>query len=259
MARPAKRDDERMIEIFAAFLNTLGSPIFNVIEWPEDTRKPNQIDALVGPLAIEHTSIDALPAQREMNARFTEFIGEIEARTRGNLGFRIRIDIPFDALKKGLARRDLNKAMLDWIEAHSKSLPDGIHENIRVPGIPFPIMAVKGGPIKTDGVIFARRFQDDPDFYLRIRGVIARKLPKLAMHRSRARKAVLLVESDDIALMTSDYFACAFDLAYPKWPESLDELWFAHRVSGADIVFSDLRTTRAWSHSITTQTTRAFP
>jgi hypothetical protein len=48
------RKDQKVIK---AFVNYLG---LEVDEWPEDYNQ-NDIDAIAGPLAIEHTSVDTLP------------------------------------------------------------------------------------------------------------------------------------------------------------------------------------------------------
>jgi hypothetical protein len=54
--------DRDVISAFVAYLQTNGHPNLKVERWPEDENRDSQeIDAIAGAFAIEHTSIDTLP------------------------------------------------------------------------------------------------------------------------------------------------------------------------------------------------------
>jgi hypothetical protein len=57
---------------------------------------------------------------------------------------------------------------------------------------------------------------------------------------------LLLLESNDIALMSVGHLVQAFEIAFPTWPEALDELWFLHRASPTHVNIHDLCTGHMW-------------
>lgn len=259
MVRSAQKTDEICIEHFVSFLQALKHPGLQVSEWPEDTGLPNQIDAIARPYAIEHTSIDALPNQRKLEVAFRAITGNLHEATKGKLGFRLRIMLLGMAMEIGHDWSSHGQAIERWINIESRKLADGIHRDFHITGVPYSVCIVKGGPIRTDGVTFGRWFEADPKFYMRIKGTIDKKLPKLARHRTRNIKTVLLVGSDDIAIMSLDQFGLAFDQAYQVWPAELDELWFAHHVADQEINFCDMRTDQAWTFHVVNKSIETFP
>ena len=54
--------------------------------WPEYEAQ-GEIDGIVGPYAIEHTSVHAQPEGKAPDDRFKKVIGELEKEFDSNLGF----------------------------------------------------------------------------------------------------------------------------------------------------------------------------
>jgi hypothetical protein len=66
------------------------------------------------------------------------------------------------------------------------------------------------------------------------------------------KKAVLLLESNDIALMSVHKLVDAFQVAFPTLPTALDELWFVHHVDPPRLNIYDLRRGQMWVFDPTT-------
>ena len=233
------------IRIFAVFLAMIGHPVFGIDRWPEDETE-NEIDAIIGPYAVQHTSVDALPDQRKRNAWFSQVINQIEPEFRNKLGFHLAIKIDWHAVQTGQKWRVAHAAIKNWISQDTPSLPDGRY-TIGIADVPYPLDVVKGGPIKSDGVFFIRDDPGDDTLGARLHDQLVgrhNKLSVLAAHRKHGKKTLLLLASDDIALMNNVRIGQAFEQAFPTWPDSLDELWFIHQVGQPMI--SDLQRGQTW-------------
>lgn len=244
----SKRPDRHCIRAFVAFLAAIGRPVSGVDFWPEDAAQ-NDIDAVAGPYAIQHTSVDTLPNQREHDARFAKVIEQLEDEFRDNLGFRLAISMRWGAIERGYDWTLMREAIRDWITSEGGALQEGRHV-INIPGLPVGLAVTKGGPSKTDGVTFCRELAAIPDtLAARLRDqLVGRhdKLEQLSRWRERGRQTVLLIESHDMALMNVVKLVDAFESAFPVWPDGLDELWFIHNVAPPQINVSDLVRGETW-------------
>lgn len=60
-----KPNDSDVIEAFVAFLGEQEGLALQVDRWPDkENRQTKDIDAIAGPFAIEHTSVDSFENQR---------------------------------------------------------------------------------------------------------------------------------------------------------------------------------------------------
>jgi len=91
--------ERAVILAFVQHLASHGHPDIQVQDWPEDHNK-NEIDAIADGLAIEHTSIDILPDQRQKSAWFVKAVGCLEEEFRNQITFRLYVGFPFDAIKR---------------------------------------------------------------------------------------------------------------------------------------------------------------
>jgi hypothetical protein len=242
------RADRAAIRNFAKFLEAIGQPVAGVDEWPED-HKQGEIDAILGPFAVQHTSIDALPDGRRRGHQFQHVIGSIEDEFSGRLGFYLSIVLDWDAIKTGQDWKLANQGLRSWILREAADMPDGNRRIASVPGVPFAFDIVKGGSVNADGVFFSRWDPRDETLNRRLRDqVIGRhdKLSVLARHRDRGKRTLLLLESGDVALMSDGAIAQAFLEVFPQWPSKLDELWLMHHVAPPSINVHDLRLGRTW-------------
>jgi hypothetical protein len=243
-----EKPDRACIRAFAAFLETIGHPVTGVDRWPED-HAHGEIDAIVGPYAIQHTSVDSLPDGRLADARFKQVVGELEQEVAGKLGFPLTITWNWDAIRTGPKWPAVCAALRGWILNEAPRLPDGPHRVTNVAGVPFDFDARKGGRIQFDGVRFARYDPGDATLTDRLRDqLVGRhdKLTVLGRYRAEGKTPLLLLESADIALMSAGTIVQALEQAFPARPDQLDEVWFMHDVAPGTVNVHNLRSGGIW-------------
>ena len=228
--------DRDVINAFVHHLEGLGHPRLRVERWPEDDNqvpRDMRIDAIAGPFAIEHTSIDTVPEQRAHSARFDRVLGNQEERLRGKLTFRLTVAPENSAIAPGQDWDAMQAAFDRWVLHEAAKLPDGWTSVDNVPGIPFTFRARKESD-RPAGVFPARMAPPEdctlPD---RIREQLGRKASKLAPYSKMDKIRVLLIESNDMALMNAGIMLEAIQKAYShKLPGGVDQVWYIDTSEG---------------------------
>ena len=73
-------NDKELIAVFVQHLERIDGTLIRIDSFPDDdNRKSRDIDALAGQYAIEHTSIDSIPKQREDDSYFVRALGGLES------------------------------------------------------------------------------------------------------------------------------------------------------------------------------------
>ena len=244
-------DDRDVIKAFVEYRRKNGYPGLKVGSWPEDNNPSTpEIDAIAGPFAIEHTSVDTIPNQRRDADRFRQVVGGLRSGLEGIIPARLNITIDYGAIEKGQDWSAIKTALREWIVKSSPALSDGRHVVNGVPGIPFPIHVTKASD-RPPGV-FIGRFEpkEDDSFPTRIRKRLDRKAEKLAKYHEPGTTTILLVESGDIALMNEGIMFDGIRRAYPEGlPQGVDEIWYADTSVPTDIQFVDF-TKDLWNHDL---------
>src|SRR5215510_9865369 len=95
-----KVEEKNLIEAFARHLG------FSVDEWPEESnpKLPRQVDAIAGPWAIEHTSVDMIEEDRTHYERFDGIRSMIE-RDLHDVPFPLTISLGYPDIAKVKDRR----------------------------------------------------------------------------------------------------------------------------------------------------------
>jgi hypothetical protein len=246
-ARPAElgdypqMSDHHVIEIFVAHLRGHGHPQLRVEHWPDqDNRRSSDIDAIAGGFAIEHTSIDTLPNQRRDSDWFMRAVGGLEEQMEQPLTARFHITLEYSAVAIGQNWASIRAALKLWITEEAPRLPDGPSIVENVPEIPFRLHILKSSA-RPPGLIFSRFEPKDDTLPMRLRTLIERKVEKLAPYNVRGFATILLIESDDIALMNEVKMRTAFQQAFPGGlPASLDQVWYADTSTDGAVLFRDL-------------------
>jgi len=219
-----ERWDRTVIRALVAHMEANGHTGLGVDTWPEDDKHAaSPIDAVAGRFAIEHTSIDTLEGQREADVPFMKSIGCLDKQVL--VPFNLTILVGWGAIKKGQDYAATCEAVKRWIVEDSPHLSWGRHEIDDVPGVPFALLVRKADNLDA-GVFIGRSVGSDDTLSERIRAAIEHKAKKLAAWSNHSR--VLLIESDDIALMNHVVFWEALQRAYPEGlPYGVDEIWYA--------------------------------
>ena len=232
-------DDRSVIEAFVAYLRARGHPTLEIQRWPdvENSATPD-IDAIAGAFAIEHTSVDTLPAQRQNTDGFMQAAGRLEDEFP-LLRYRLNITLKYDAVVRGQNRGAVREALKAWITSQSPALSDGTHLITGIAGIPFD-MTVRKATWRSPGVIFSRQVPQDYALHDRLKKLLDRKAQKLAPYQAGGKTTILLVESEDIALMNDAVMLEAIRTAYPTHlPQGVGQLWYADTSLPSDIEFFD--------------------
>jgi len=231
-------NESDVINAFVEHLRRHGYPGLMVEERPDKkNRNSRDIDAIAGPFAIEHTSIDAIPEQRRGVDWFLKVVGGIEKELSKKVSFRLRITIEYTAVKKGQNWDAIRKGLMNWISNQSPRLTDGRHVLNGVPGIPFRLHVTKASD-RPPGVFFSRFVPPDETLVARVKTKCDEKAEKLLKYKSD-KTTVLLLESDDIALMSEIMIRDAIQKAYPEGPPTgVDQIWYADTSIPNELEFS---------------------
>jgi hypothetical protein len=220
----------QVVDAFIAHRATTDHPGIQVECRPDEVeRNDAAIDAIAGPLAIEHTSIDTVKEQRRDDARFMAVVAELGAELGSAITSCVSLLFPYDGVQVGQDWFAMKASLRAWIVGEAPNLPDGIHA-ANIPGVPFSVRVEKAGPAtgRQPGLFFMRMAPPEPDLTSRLRALIERKTAKLAPHRAQGQTTSLIVESDDIALMNRSKLASAVASGFASGlPPELDELWYA--------------------------------
>lgn len=231
--------DSEVAALFVLHLREFGHPNLTVERRPdEDNRNSRDIDAIAGPFAIEHTSIDTLPNQRELADWFTRAAGSLEQDLASMPPFRLNIWLEYDAVPKGQSWDAIRTALMSWINNDAYALSDGRHIINGVEGIPFRLQVYKFSD-RRPRIFVAQVNPNDETLVDRVRRALERKADKLGKYQNRYKnryKTVLLVENEDFALMLG-----AIQEAFPKaLPPGADEVWCVDSSIPSDVQFRKL-------------------
>lgn len=233
--------DQNIIEQFVEHLASSTHPGLVVNRWPDkENRRSQDIDAIAGQFAIEHTSIDTVPDQRMRSAQFMQVVGELESELSPLLTARLRITFEWEAVDKGQDWRAINRMLREWILKEAEALPDGGSTVQSIPGIPFRLHVNKASD-RPPGLRFRRSPPDDDTLPGRLQAQLSQKLAKLEPYRGKGFKTLLLIESSDLALMCKDLMLDSIRHAFSnRLPNGADVVWFTDTSLPQDIVFHDL-------------------
>ena len=234
--------DSDVIDEFVAHLRKNGHPGLKVDRCPDnENRNSPDIDAIAGPFAIEHTSVDTLPNQRRNNDWFMQVIDGLEQELSSQLSFRLKVTLEYGVVTKKQDWKAIREALKSWIINEAPCLVDGDHVLNDVHGIPFKLDVKKEK--ETDfplRLAFYRFTPHDNTLPNRIKKQSDRKAKKLAKYQGLGKTTVLLIESYDIALMNPGIMLTGIRKAYPNGPPSVvDKIWYADTSIPDCIRFTD--------------------
>jgi len=237
----SKLTDKELIGRFVEYLSKNGRPGITVTDWPDKrNRQSSDIDAIAGSLAIEHSSVDTIPNQRRDSARFLRVVEALEDEFNSKLPFRLSVTFPYEAIQSGQNWSEITSAVRDWLLNEAPKLEMGSHIVRSAIGIPFEFRVMKKNSNR-NGLLFGRMAPKDQSFPSRLKKQLDQKIDKLSLYKAKNKNTVLLVESDDVALMNDGFMWEGLRLAYPNgMPKGLDEIWFADTSIPEEIIFTNM-------------------
>jgi hypothetical protein len=166
--------------------------------------------------------------------------GRLENELKNIPHFRLKIVLEYGAITTGQNWAQIRDSLKNWIIDKAPDIGDGHHIINEIPGIPFPLHIFKTSD-REPRIIFSRFSPVDETLPNRIFEQFERKAKKLLKYQNKGFTTILLVESEDLALMDDILLLESITAAYPKGlPNGVDKLWFADTSIKSAIEFSDL-------------------
>lgn len=236
------KTDNDVVDAFVAHLAHCGNLGLKVDERPDETNRATQdIDAIAGPFAIEHTSVDALDERRRRDDQWLQAVGGLEAELKGSVSAHLSVATDYRAVTTGQDWAAVRSALRNWIRESSEQIAIGRHE-LAVDGVPFPVTVWKRVDLPA-GVYFSRLVVDSYETLAESAGpLIVRKAKKLGVYQQRGKTTVLLLESDDIAMMNHVKMHEVISAVFPgAWPGGVDQIWYADTTLWPATRFFDMK------------------
>ncbi len=226
------------VDFFVSHLSQNLYPNLKIDQRPEDTnRNSREIDAIAGPFAIEHTSIDTILNQRRDAVWFSKALGNLEAEISNKIAYRLNITIPYEGIQVGQNWDEIRNSLKTWIINISPTIVDGMHIIRNADGIPFEFMVNKASG-RRPGLFLARFIPKDDPFPERIYLQLTNKAQKLEPYKKKGYITILLVESGDIALMNEGIMLDSISLSFSNYlPVGVDQLWYMDTSITDEILF----------------------
>jgi hypothetical protein len=207
------------------------------------TRQPDQgnrgspeIDAYaesegLRPLAIEHTTIESVKLQRRDSAWFMHALGSLQTELGSVFPFQLAIGFPYRNAEAGQDWPTIRERIKSWLLANALAAPFGrtTHE---VPGVPFVLTLSKrtDQPHQTGLVRTEPPGEGEALLLENMHDALDHKYLKLGDYRAKGAVAVLVLESDDIALANPQRLYEAFLRSLRQQPRpNLDQVWLVFR------------------------------
>lgn len=229
-------EQEEVIRRFIARYNECLGGDYRITRWPDrDNRRSREVDAYAEedggcPLAIEHTNVESFKNQKLDSARFLKVIGALEAELADVFPFGISLAVRVGAIQPGTDWERVRAGIRIWLVRNANALPYGTSRP-EIPTAPFPLTVSKERD--NAGKIWVSRFAPPKDEIqvesaLAVAAALHHKYERLNSYRDAGAKAVLILESNDIALVNHALLYAAFVVADQCVPTpAIDQVWVA--------------------------------
>ncbi len=232
--------EDRAITQFCERLSAIENQAVTILDRP-DQSNPGKggCDAIISrgadQQALEHTTIDSFARQREDDAKFEQVVVPLEEAIRVALpDSYVWVSIPVHVIPKGIDWRGLaqqleTECIKTLLEMPSAG-PWGETRPYTLNGIPFPVNLMKCDAPGNPGCHVMRIKPADQQNQLVANMVTAlqNKDTQLAPYKERGFRTILLLDSDDVALVNRDTLADACKLAMTQYnPNAIDEIFIA--------------------------------
>lgn len=238
-------NQDTVIDEFVSHLSKERKDDLEVVSRPDKiNRNTEDIDAVISGknnrIALEHTTIDTIPDQREDSNRFNIVFGALEKELKGQFEGNIHLTASCYSIPTGQRWTGLRKEVKSWLVASIPKLPYG-HGFYNIPNTPFRIHIIKK-PSKESRFFVGRFSPTDATLPERLAEIIARKERKLFQYKNKGFETILLIENDDIALMNEGIMADSFKDATKLYNIiNLNQVWFADTSIQSELIFFRLR------------------
>lgn len=225
---------EAIQRVLDAINGAIGSS-YVVTRHPDlENRTSRDVDAYaessgLRPLAIEHTEILSLQDQNRDSAWFVSALGSLERELAGVFRFRLDVVVPYNNVAPGSNWERVRLLIREWLVANCSTLPEG-YSKFGVPGVSFPLALWKHRSEGGDGSVLLMREVPPGDcealLLQEMRRSLGHKYERLAEYREAGAESVLVLQSEDVALVSPQSLYEAFLRATRQQPRpALEQVW----------------------------------
>jgi hypothetical protein len=228
---------ERQKELLKAVVNTYNEAVgskYSITRWPdEEERNTRACDAYAEvpgrpPLAIEHTIIPTFDVQKEKDAQFMKAIGDLEAQLKTFFPYNLSLDIHMSAIQKGQKWIEIRDAVGTWLKDNVAKIPPG-KSKVQIPNVPFEVILERDDNLPPSFTV-SRTLDSTLDvaeeLIKSIAAALQDKNDQLKRYKAQGNRTILVVESQDIALVSSVSIYKAFLKAHAQvQPTNIDQIW----------------------------------
>ena len=236
-------DQNEVIRRFIKQYNSCQDAQFTDIRWPDqEERNQKACDAYaealaVRPLAIEHTNIETFRQQKQDSARFLKVCGVLETELSATFPYVVSLIIPTFGIQTGTDWNGIRDTLREWLLTQVSALPFG-HTDHQVDGVPFCITIWKEDR-RDRGFGVARWTPPGLDTNDELTEIVAAALnnknDQLQKYHANGDETVLILESDDIALMNHVLLYKAFLQASACiLTPNIDQVWVARTIDSEE-------------------------
>ena len=232
-------DQDEVIRRFIAQYNSCQDAQFTITGWPDKAeRNQRACDAYaealgVHPLAIEHTNVETFQRQKQDSARFSEVCGVLETELKTHFPYNVTLIIPTFAIQKGTDWNGIRDALREWLLTQISTLPVGRTDH-QVEGVPFRITIWKEDR-HGRGFGVARTVPPTLEATEIVTAALNNKDDQLQRYRANGDETILILETDDVALMNHVQLYKAFLQASKYVPTpNIDQVWMAQTTNSED-------------------------
>jgi hypothetical protein len=233
----------KIIRQFIKTYNIYQDAQFTITRWPDkEERNQRACDAYaealgVRPLAIEHTNIETFRQQKQDSARFLQVCGVLETELKGAFPYDVHLIIPTFGIQTGTDWNAITNMLRAWLLKNVGALPFG-NTSHKVDGVPFNIGISKQDRHGT-GFGVARwappNLGSNDELIEIVAGALNNKNDQLQRYRTYGDQTVLILETDDIALMNHVLLYKAFLQASASIPTpNIDQVWMARTIGSEE-------------------------
>lgn len=236
-------DQDEVIRRFIKQYNSSQSAQFTITRWPDmEERNKRACDAYaealaVRPLAIEHTNIETFQQQKQDSARFLKVCGVLETELRDNFPYVVNLIIPTFGIQTGTDWNGIRDTLREWLLTQVSALPFG-HTDHQVDGVPFRITIWKEDR-RGRGFVVSRMvppgLETNDELTEIVAAALNNKNNQLQRYRANGDETILILETDDIALMNHVLLYKAFLQASACiHTPNIDQVWLAETINSED-------------------------
>ena len=236
-------DQDEIIRRFIERYNSCQGAQFTITGWPDKAeRNQRACDAYaeapgVPPLAIEHTNVETFQKQKRDSVRFSKVCGVLEKELHDAFPYNVTLIIPTFGIPTGTDWNSIRDALREWLLTQVSALPVG-HTAHQAEGVPFRITIMKGDRLSR-GFHVARTappsLETDDELTEIVATALNNKNHQLQRYRANGDETILILETDDIALMNHIELYKAFLQASARAPTpNIDQVWIAETINPED-------------------------